>query len=147
MCLLSILFLSELSQWAGLYLHIFQIDLMRYLLGAGLVFLLINLTLRKALAGRKIRLAAPDGLQMRREFLTSMRTVAIFAANGTIVFYLREAGLIEIYLDPAERGWLYFAYSVIALILLHDAWFYWTHRLIHHPTGFSTSPSNPSPIS
>ena len=36
--------------------------------------------------------------------------------------------------DPgADAGMLWFWASIGCTILLHDTWFYWTHRLMHHP--------------
>ena len=126
----------DLADVAGAYFNILQFDVSRYLIWAGAVFLLVNVLLAARLAGRKIRTKSPDAPQMRREIATSLRTAAIFALVGTSIFILRKLGVIEVYLDPADRGWGYFAFSVIALIVLHDAWFYWTHRLIHHPRLF-----------
>ena len=127
---------SQLAELAGIYVFIFQYDLVRYLIGAGGVYLLVNLLLARHLKDRKIRPTSPDGKQMRREFFTSVRTAAIFALSGLTIFSLREADLIELYMDPAAHGWGYFAFSLAGLIILHDAWFYWTHRLIHHPKLF-----------
>ena len=120
----------------NVYGHIFRFDLGRYVIGAGAVFLVVNLFLGRWLQGRKIRPSTPPAQQMRREFFTSVRTVAVFACFGLMVYGLRKAGIADVYLDPAERGWAYFAFSLIALIVLHDAWFYWTHRLIHDPRLF-----------
>ena len=125
-----------LADLLGVYGKIFRFDLGRYLIGAGGVFLVVSVLLAGRLAGRKIRTASPSGAQMRREFLTSVRTVAIFATVGLSIYYLRSIGVIDVYMDPAARGWGYFAFSIVALIVLHDAWFYWTHRLIHDPRLF-----------
>lgn len=121
---------------AGVYLHILPRDFARYLLGAGGVFLLINLLFADALAGRKIRPASPGMRQMRREFVISMRTTAIFAGAGVFSVMGARAGWMCTYYVADERGWLYFAFSLVALIVAHDAWFYWTHRLIHDPRLF-----------
>lgn len=119
------------------YLRVFPTDLVRYLIGAGGIYLIVNLVLARALAGRKIRAKSPDGRQMRREFAASMRTVAIFAFVGAaFVLGGLQAGIISIDDGVHIRGWLYFAFNLTALIVLHDAWFYWTHRLIHHPKLF-----------
>lgn len=125
-----------LIEIASVYGHIFRFDLVRYLAGAGGVFLIVCLLLAGRLAERKIRARSPSAAQMRREFFTSVRTVAIFAMVGLSIYFLRSAGAIDVYMDPAERGWLYFGFSLVALIVLHDAWFYWTHRLIHDPRLF-----------
>jgi hypothetical protein len=33
----------------------------------------------------------------------------------------------------SDYGWAYFVFSIVLMIVLHDTWFYWTHRLMHHP--------------
>lgn len=117
----------------SVYLQVLPMDLLRYLLGAGGVYLLVNLALARRLAGRKIRPISPDAAQMRREFAASMRTVAIFSLSGaSLVVGGIELGLIGIVETVEARGWAWFVFNVTALICLHDAWFYWTHRLIHH---------------
>ena len=116
----------------GKFVRIIPIDFARYLLGAGGVYLVVNLALARVLAGRKVRNSSPDGAQMRREFAASMRTVAIFSLSGaTFVGGGIELGLIHVDEGVLTRGWGYFAFNLAALIILHDAWFYWTHRLIH----------------
>lgn len=126
------------SIFAGLskYPDLVQFDLGRYLLGAGLVFLIINKLLASALRNRKIRSESAVWSQMRREILTSLRTVLIFASTGIFVVTFILMGWAKLYDDPAQMGWGYFAFSVVAIIILHDAWFYWTHRLIHDPRLF-----------
>jgi uncharacterized protein (DUF2147 family) len=47
-----------------------------------------------------------------------------------------EVGVMKIYDDPAALGWGYFVVSLAGVVILHDAWFYWTHRLIHDPRLF-----------
>ncbi|RYZ49867.1 MAG: sterol desaturase family protein, partial [Chitinophagaceae bacterium] len=42
-------------------------------------------------------------------------------------------GHTTIYLDIKTHGWFYFFISIVAMIVLHDAYFYWTHRLLHTP--------------
>jgi sterol desaturase/sphingolipid hydroxylase (fatty acid hydroxylase superfamily) len=73
---------------------------------------------------------------MAIEFFASMRTVVIFSLVGLGIVLAARFGWLNIYADPAERGWPYFAFNVAALIVAHDAWFYWTHRLMHRPRLF-----------
>ena len=121
---------------AHIYPSVFASDLMRYLIGAGGVYLIVNIVLAGRLALRKIRKASvPDG-QIRRELLASLRTVFVFATVGTVIVYGADRGLFTIYSDSPEYGWWYFVVSTLALIVLHDAWFYWSHRLLHYPPLF-----------
>ena len=49
---------------------------------------------------------------------------------GTI--YASKLGWTQMYWQPAERGWAWFWGSVACGIVLHDTYFYWTHRMMHH---------------
>jgi Delta7-sterol 5-desaturase len=109
-------------------------DLLRYVIGAGLVHLLVNIGIGQWLRRRRIHPDKTTGhQQIIAEVRASLRTVLIFSANGFAITIGAVAGALPIYLDIAERGWFWFATSVILLIVLHDAWFYWTHRLMHQP--------------
>jgi Delta7-sterol 5-desaturase len=111
-------------------------DLLRYVLGAGLVFLVLWKWLGKRLAHRRIANHYPPARQLRREFIYSMSTVLIFAAVGFAVYVLALNGCLTIYTDVDQFGWPYAIGSTLLLIVLHDAYFYWTHRLLHHPWLF-----------
>lgn len=119
-------------------------DLIRYLAGAGGVYLLINLALARQLAGRRIRAVRPGWRQMRREFVVSLRTVLIFAANGTAISWGAVTGFLPVYDQVAAgpfgdgpgQGWPWLALSTLMVILAHDTWFYWLHRLLHHRAVF-----------
>jgi Delta7-sterol 5-desaturase len=126
-------------------------DFLRYLLGAGLVYLVLWKWLGKRLAHRRIAPNYPPPRQLRREFLYSISTVLIFAANGILVYTLAVSGTVTIYKDIATFGWPYTIASLFILIALHDAYFYWTHRALHHRLLFKSVHSvhhrsrNPSP--
>jgi sterol desaturase/sphingolipid hydroxylase (fatty acid hydroxylase superfamily) len=127
---------SLASYTAQVYPVIFQVDLYRYVLGAGGTFLVVNLLLAGWLAKRKIREDKPGWPQMTREILTSLRTVLIFSLVGLTIAIAERLGVIPLYDDPAERGWPYFIFNLVVLIVAHDAWFYWTHRIMHRPRLF-----------
>ncbi len=119
------------------YPGIWIFDTARYLIGAGSVYVIVNIALAHALRNRKIRERSPDWTQKRREILASLRTAAIFAGVGGLsIAGLMAAGFDVVYGDPLARGWPYLIFSTVMLIVLHDAWFYWTHRLIHCPKLF-----------
>ena len=112
-------------------LTILGIDFLRYALAAGLVWLVVNVLLRRQLAGRRILDGVPRPGQMRREFIYSMSTVLIFAANGTLVWLMAASGWARIYDDVSIHGWAWWWASLALIIVAHDAYFYWTHRLLH----------------
>jgi lathosterol oxidase len=119
---------------------IFQLVLseyfLRYWVAAGGVWLVVNLGLSGWISARRLRdTRLPDG-QVLREIASSMRSLVIFGATGVVVVLGARQGWQQLYLDIAEYGWVYLVLSLVATILAHDAWFYWTHRLIHHPQLF-----------
>ena len=111
-------------------------DLARYVVGAGGVYLVLNLALRRRLGRQKIRAAYPASAQYAREVVTSLRTVAIFALIGTGVTLGARTGLLRVYFDVPEHGFAYLALSTVLCIIAHDAFFYWSHRLMHRPRLF-----------
>ena len=113
-----------------------QIETTRYLVGSLGVFLLVWIALHRPLASRKIRPATPRGRQIRRELSYSALTVLVFMLMGVLVYEGAARGVFKFYSDIREFGWGYLALSIILLALFHDAYFYWTHRLMHHPKLF-----------
>ena len=112
------------------------VDLSRYLLGAGVVWWAVHRLWRRHLAGRRILdgTAAPG--QIRREIVYSLSTVLIFAANGLMVWLLAQSGMLRLYAEVSAHGWLWWVASLAAVVVAHDAWFYWTHRALHHRRWF-----------
>jgi len=55
--------------------------------------------------------------------------------GGLVIPHLLAGGGL-LYLDLASRSLGYFAFSLLALVCLHDSYFYWIHRLLHHPLLF-----------
>lgn len=121
---------------AGVFSGVLITDFLRYAIGAGGVYLIVNLLLAARLSARKIRAGDPPGGQIRREVLASLRTVLVFALNGTLIVLGAEAGIVPIYTEIGAYGWAYLAFSTAVLIVAHDAWFYWSHRLLHYPPLF-----------
>lgn len=125
-----------LSDLAQIFTRVFATDLMRYVIGAGGIYIVVNNALAVTLKSRKIRATDPPAGQIRHELLASMRTVLVFALNGTLIVLGAQAGIVPLYTEIGTYGWLYFALSTVVLIVAHDVWFYWSHRLLHYPPLF-----------
>ena len=126
----------ETPSFLSVALSILGIDLLRYLLGAGLVWLVVNVLLHRWLADRRILGGAPRPGQIRREFIYSLSTVLIFAANGTMLWLLIANGWARVYNDVSLYGWAWWWASLGLVIVAHDAYFYWTHRPLHDRRWF-----------
>jgi len=72
--------------------------------------------------------------QIRREMRWSLASALIYAAPaGVLAWGWQERGWTRIYSDIRNYALWWLPGSVLAYLLLHDAWFYWTHRLMHRP--------------
>ena len=117
-------------------LTIVGIDLLRYLIAAGTVWLLVSVLLRRRLHKRHILDGKLKPGQVRDELIYSMSTVLIFAASGVMLWLLATSRRVRIYDDVAEQGWIWWWASLVLIVLAHDTYFYWTHRLLHFPRWF-----------
>jgi sterol desaturase/sphingolipid hydroxylase (fatty acid hydroxylase superfamily) len=115
---------------------LFLIITLRYFLVAGSAYALTRVWGRERFALRKIQNKTPNPKIVRREIGWSVASALIFAASGTFGLYCWERGWIQIYTDPFQYGLGYLFLSFAVLMFLHDAYFYWMHRLVHHPRLF-----------
>jgi len=108
------------------------LDVSRYVIAAGAMALVIKLFWNFGLRGRKIHARSATSADVRREILTSLRTGVLFSLTGVGIIYGAMAGLFTVYTDFNTRGAGYLALSLIGIILAHDTYFYWAHRMMHH---------------
>ncbi|WP_210466699.1 sterol desaturase family protein [Rufibacter roseolus] len=108
----------------------------RYLVIAGLAFVLFYIFLPKKFAGRKIQALFPRRKDYAREVGYSFFTFLVFALYGVLLSSKYVLPHTQIYTNISAYGWAYFALSVVLALVIHDTYFYWTHRLMHHPRLF-----------
>ena len=142
----------DIAAFATQWLSNMTTDLTRYVVFAVAVWLALWVVLARPLAGRKIRPDTPKPQQLMIEFGASLRSIAIFSTIGLLTFGLERLSLL-----PGPRiavGWgpVWAWASLLLMIVAHDAYFYWSHRLIHDPRLFRIfhrrhhKSHNPSPF-
>lgn len=107
----------------------------RYVIGTIGVFVGLWLIVGPLIRSRRIRKRLPTKLlnkQVRREILNSFRTILVFVALDIVIFDMAENGVFRFYDDPSQFGAIYYWASIFLAIVFHDAYFYWTHRVMHH---------------
>jgi Delta7-sterol 5-desaturase len=109
----------------------------RYALIAGLAWLLFYVFFKRRLKNRKIIARMPASSEVWREMQYAALTILIFGAVGAATWFAVLNGMTQVYFRISEHGWAWFSMSVVLAILLHDTWFYWTHRLMHHRKLFA----------
>ncbi len=107
-------------------------DLGRYVLAAGILFVFVWVIGRERWASRLIQKRWAEAKDIRRELAYSLSTAIVFSLVGTGVEMGSRHGVFRLYKDVASHGCAWFAISIALLIVLHDTYFYWTHRLMHH---------------
>lgn len=108
---------------------IFTLDLVRYLVAAG-VLTAILAVFSGPLAARRIQRARATLSDMRREITYSLLSVLLFSLVGFIVYFGSQLGVFRIY-SGALPGIGRLLLEFTAFVLLHDAYFYWAHRAMH----------------
>lgn len=142
-------FLTDVAQ---IWLRELEPTLTRYAVFTVGVWFLLWVALRPLLRDRKIREETPPARQLVTELLFSLRSMVIFATMGVVMTLMYRAGLYPLMGLAAEWGPVWFGVSVVAGIVGLDAWFYWTHRLMHDPRLFRRfhrrhhKSNNPSPF-
>jgi sterol desaturase/sphingolipid hydroxylase (fatty acid hydroxylase superfamily) len=107
-----------------------------YLLLAGLAWIMLHRLLSRTFSRRRINPEIPTRKQISREVLCSLRSLVIFGLMGGLVAYSAVSGWTWMYWRVERYGWTWLVLSIGAMILIHDTYFYWTHRLMHHPRLF-----------
>ncbi|WP_181304706.1 sterol desaturase family protein [Rufibacter sp. XAAS-G3-1] len=108
----------------------------RYLFLAGVPFLVFYIFLPRKFARRKIQALFPKRRDYVREVGHSFFTFLVFALYGVVLSSALVLPHTQIYTNFSDHGWGYFVASVLLALIIHDTYFYWTHRLMHHPRLF-----------
>lgn len=109
------------------------LDVGRYVIAASGLALILKLFWNAGFSRRKIQVRSASYADVKREILTSLRTGIIFSLTGVVIVLAATHGVVTVYTDFDTAGIFYLAISLVAIIVAHDAYFYWTHRLMHHP--------------
>ena len=110
--------------------------ILRYVFIAGLFFYILYVWKKKRYSSLKIQKKIPKYSQIRREIIYSLLTFVIYGISIWLFLSWLENGKTKLYTNISDHGILYFIISVFLMIVIHDTYFYWTHRLIHHSKLF-----------
>jgi sterol desaturase/sphingolipid hydroxylase (fatty acid hydroxylase superfamily) len=73
---------------------------------------------------------------IHRDVKLSILSAVIFALCAAFILSAYDLGLTRLYRNPQEYGLWYLGFSFVAVLILQDTYFYFTHRLFHHPAIF-----------
>ncbi|MBD2188453.1 sterol desaturase family protein [Pseudanabaena mucicola] len=114
---------------------LFGIILVRYFLVAGGMYLFFYSSLRKSDSGQPVP-QNPSWELIQSDIKLSVLSAAVFAIASALILSGYSLGFTRLYSDPEQYGLWYLGISYILVLILQDTYFYFTHRLFHHPAIF-----------
>ncbi|MCW3090812.1 MAG: sterol desaturase [Ferruginibacter sp.] len=135
----------------GQAVYVFILSIIRYAFFGGIAFFIFYVILKKQKVFTKIQSSWPKSNDYKRELLYSFITFFIFALVPLELNHPAIKPYSKIYRKLNEHSTLYFVMVFPLMLIIHDAYFYFTHRLMHHPKLFKFfhiihhKSTNPSP--
>lgn len=117
----------------------FLIIVIRYFLVAGGAYWLFYIILGKSLASRNLQTKSKTTSlrqSIYRETKMSVFSGVVFALAAAFIMTQCDRGVTLIYKDLNQYGYWYLGLSFITVLILQDTYFYFLHRLFHHPSLF-----------
>lgn len=124
--------------WEGFverWIRVAEITTFRYFLIAGLAFFIFYFLLKNVLASRRMQDKFPGLKHCSRDILFSLITILIFATMAALVFTVLS-DFTNLFNPWDKFGSVYYFLTFPLMLLIHDAYFYWMHRLMHQPKLF-----------
>jgi sterol desaturase/sphingolipid hydroxylase (fatty acid hydroxylase superfamily) len=129
----------------------FTVLTLRYFVLAGIPFLVFYFFFTPYFAKSKIQVKKAVSKDFVREILHSLQSTAVFALIAYIILHtpLKHYTLVYDHLTDYPGWWV--GASLALSLVIHDTYFYWMHRLLHHKRLFRLThllhhkSTNPSP--
>lgn len=105
----------------------------RYFLFAGIPFLIFYLLFPKEFSKNKIQARLAKRKDFIREILHSMQTTFIIAGVGLLIMKTSLREYTQVYTNLSDYPLWWIPTSTLLALVLHDTYFYWMHKTVHHP--------------
>jgi sterol desaturase/sphingolipid hydroxylase (fatty acid hydroxylase superfamily) len=123
----------------------------RYFIIATIFWLVWYVIRRPKVMHKKIQPRLPKSADYRREIGYSLMSILIFSAFPASMLLTPFRQYTMYYSSISQHSMLWFWLAFPITFIVHDAYFYWMHRLMHHPKLFKVfhlvhhKSTNPSP--
>ena len=114
----------------------FVIILARYFLVAGGTYWFFYANSQQSFANQNLQHQSPSWQSIQRDIKLSVLSAGVFAIAAAFILSTYGWGITRIYSNPQQYGFWYLGVSYLAVLVLQDGYFYFTHRLFHHPFLF-----------
>ncbi len=109
------------------------LNLVRYFLLAGIPFLIFYILFPRAFSNNKIQARLAKQKDFIREITHSLQTTLILAAVGILILQTPLRAYTQLYTNLSDYPRWWVPLSILLSLILHDTYFYWMHRTVHHP--------------
>jgi Delta7-sterol 5-desaturase len=116
-----------------LTLAMFAVVLGRYFLMAGLFHLYFYIWKKNNWKNRKLNQKLHPKGQFLKEIIRSAIVSLIFSVVGALAIIAFQKGYTAIYLNYFDFPLWYLPVSLAISMFIHETYYYWLHRLMHHP--------------
>lgn len=120
----------------ALFMILLGATVTRYFVIAGLAFFLFYKVFRKAMQRKKIQDKEASIKDFIREIGHSVQTTFVMAIFGLVFLFSPVREYTRIYNEVNEYPLWWIPLSIILCLILHDTYFYFMHRAIHHKSLF-----------
>ncbi|MGO4293966.1 sterol desaturase family protein [Chitinophaga sp. RAB17] len=130
---------------------IFVFSALRYFALAGIPFVLFYLLMPTKLNRFKIQQKLASKKDFLREIWYSMQSTLVFTIITIVLLFTPLRQYTMIYSQLSDFPLWYIGVSVVLSLIVHDTYFYWMHRIMHHKKLFKLThvvhheSTNPSP--
>ena len=115
------------------HLVLFVSNILRYFIFAGIPFLIFYKLYKGSFVANKIQERFAEQKDFTREIFYSLQAALIFAAIAIVLLHSPLKAYTQIYSDLSSHSLWWVPVSVALALILHDTYFYWMHRMLHHP--------------
>lgn len=108
----------------------------RYVLICGVFILVFDRILQNSMTTRKINTSLRPPSQKWKEVMWSCLSSFIFAISGTLLLYAYTENKTLLYDQFSLHDIWYIPLSILLVLFLHETYYYFLHRWMHHPKVF-----------
>ncbi len=118
------------------YLLPFVLNITKYFVLAGVPFLIFYIVFPNAFTKNKIQSRNAKKKDFIREILQSTQATVVFLGIVLLVLKTPLRDYTQFYVSSADYPMWWLPVSVLLALIIHDTYFYWMHKTVHHPRLF-----------
>ncbi len=140
-----------MAQVTDVLIKILSISVIRYFILAGIPFLLFYIFFSKPFNKLKIQQRLASRKDFLREVWHSMQATVVFTIIAVVILHTPVKQYTQVYDHLNDFPLWYVGVSLALSLVVHDTYFYWMHRMLHHKRLFKLThlvhhqSTNPSP--